>query len=99
MTDLEIAQKMIAAMKSGDFEGLLTTLDDNVSMVTPMGPQKGKAAVGATLKMFAGMGAKPDTPIQDGPDIYARTNTPMGSARIFFTLNEGLIVSMETKMG
>jgi hypothetical protein len=99
MSDLETAQKMVTAMVSGDFEGLAATLDDNVSMITPMGPQKGKAAVGATLKMFAGMGAKPETPEQEGDDIFAKTNTPMGPARIYFAFGGGLIVSMETKIG
>jgi hypothetical protein len=99
MTNLAVAEKMVSSMVGSDFDTMLTTLADNVSMTTPMGPQKGKAAVGATLKMFVGMGAKPSNPVQDGEEIYSTAMSPMGPTRIYYTVEDGLITVITTKLG
>ena len=74
-------------------------MHETCSMNTPMGPQNGSLAVAATLNMFATMGAKPEMPVEEDGEIFSRSDSPMGKVRIIYTLTEGLISRIETKMG
>lgn len=99
MNDQETAAKLVDAMLAGDVEAMLSTMTDDVAMTTPMGPQKGKSAVGATLKMFANMGAKPGEPVVEDGEILSKAMSPMGPVKIVYSFREGLVSSIETRAG
>jgi hypothetical protein len=99
MSNIETATRMVSAMLGGDIETMLGTLTDDIAMTTPMGPQKGKPAVGATLKMFVGMGAKPGLPEEVGGEIYSKAMSPMGAVQIVYQFRDGLICNIATRPG